>query len=43
MPNPVAHFEITVRMDVTEIPGSVTLAQFEDPAGNVIRLLKARS
>jgi uncharacterized protein len=32
-----------VVMDVTEIPGSVTLAMFEDPAGNVIGLLKGRS
>jgi uncharacterized protein len=32
-----------VVMDVTEIPGYVTIAQFEDPAGNVIGLLKASS
>lgn len=30
-----------VVMDVTEIPGYVTIAQFADPAGNVIGLLKA--
>jgi uncharacterized protein len=30
-------------MDVTEIPGYVTIAQFADPAGNVIGLLKATS
>ena len=28
-------------MPVTEIPGAVTMAQFADPAGNVIGLIKA--
>lgn len=32
-----------VVMDVTEIPDYVTIAQFADPAGNVIGLLKAQS
>lgn len=27
--------------DVTEIPGMVTFAQFRDPAGNVIGLVKS--
>lgn len=31
-----------VVQDVTEIPGMVTLAQFADPAGNVIGLVKAQ-
>ncbi|MEJ2133211.1 MAG: VOC family protein [Gammaproteobacteria bacterium] len=30
-----------VVQDVTEIPGMVTFAQFKDPAGNVIGLVKA--
>lgn len=30
-----------VVMDVTEIPNMVTMAQFADPAGNVIGLVKA--
>lgn len=33
----------TVVMDVTEIPGMVTMAQFSDPAGNVIGLVKSDS
>jgi predicted enzyme related to lactoylglutathione lyase len=31
----------SVVMGVTEIPGVVTLAQFTDPAGNLIGLIKA--
>ena len=29
--------------DVTEIPGMVTFAQFRDPAGNIVGLVKAQS
>ncbi len=31
----------TVVQDVTEVPGMVTLAQFADPEGNVIGLVKS--
>jgi predicted enzyme related to lactoylglutathione lyase len=28
-------------MPVTEIPGTVTLAQFQDPAGNMVGIIKS--
>ena len=28
-------------MPVTEIPGMVTLAQFQDPAGNMVGIIKS--
>ncbi len=31
-----------VVMDVTEIPGAVTMAQFADPEGNLIGIVKAQ-
>jgi len=35
------HKEPNDAQDVTEIPGMVTFAQFRDPAGNIIGLVKA--
>jgi predicted enzyme related to lactoylglutathione lyase len=31
----------TVVMDVTEIPGMVTMAQFKDPEGNMVGIIKS--
>ena len=30
-------------MPVTEIPGTVTLAQFQDPAGNMVGIIKSEA
>src|SRR5574341_770127 len=45
MGNPVVHFEIIGKggktiVPVTEIPGMVTFAQFADPEGNVVGIVK---